>query len=212
VIVRAALSAIIAAALLPLAGCGATTMPAPAEALGPLVAAQRQCAPLIAGAWPIDLAADRLKAPGIDALIAAGILTRKTTASDTGERPSFSIEVAPGGRDWVELRQLNQGGGTTPFLCYGKRQLADARAGAGDTASYSFRVVEAAPWTARPDINAAFPFLRTALGGKIEASTPASRRDGQWLLPEHADWQPGKGLEQTGFYPCLPGDREHACG
>lgn len=187
-------------------------MPTPAETLAPLVAAQRQCAPLIAGAWPIDLAADRLRAPGIDALIAAGILTRNATARDASERPSFSIEIAPGGRDWVELRQLTKGGGTTPFLCYGRRQLVGASAGDGDTAAYSFRVIEAAPWTVRPDIIAAFPFLRTALNGKIEASAPAIHRDGQWQLPEHADWQPGEGLERVGFYPCLSDDGERACG
>lgn len=169
---RAALSNLLAAALLPVAACGAASVPAPYDVLAPLVAAQRQCAPLIAGAWPIDLAADRLKAPGIDALVAAGILTRAPVAGDPGARPRFDIEIAPGGREWVELRQLNADGGKTPFLCYGTRQLIDVRTSDGDTAPYRFRVVNPAPWTARADIRTAYPFLRSALTGQIEASTP----------------------------------------
>jgi hypothetical protein len=209
---RVALSGILAASLLPLAGCGAANAPDPVAMLAPLVAHQRQCAPLVAGAWPIDLAADRLQAPGIDALVAAGILTRQRVISDPDARPRFDIGIAPGGRDWVELRQLNAGGGKTPFLCYGMRQLVDVGASTGDMMPYRFRVVDPAPWIARADVQAAYPFLRTALAGPIVATVPAIRRNGAWQLPENANWQSGEGLDKMGFYPCLSGDHERPCG
>jgi hypothetical protein len=212
VIARAALSGFVATAVLPMAACRAVDTPLTFDTLAPLVAAQRQCAPLIAGAWPIDLSAERLRAPGIDALVAAGLLTREPVVNDPGGRPRFVIAIAPGGRDWVELRQLTGGGSKTPFLCYGRRQLVDVGTAQADTASYRYRVVEAASWTKRADIQAAYPFLRIALNSQIEASASAVRRNGAWQLPDHADWRPGSMLDGTGFYPCLPDDRERACG
>lgn len=194
--------------------CGSSGVPDPATALRPLVGGERQCATLLAGAWPIDLGAETLQRPGVNALIAAGLITREESRADPLAAPAAGIAIAPGGKQWIELRQLNPGGGQTPFLCYGKRELVDATplSADGDAATYRYRVVDVPAWAKRDDIRAAFPFLDHALAGPIEASAPARLENGQWRLPEHSAWDGGATLDKVGFYPCSPADAEQPCG
>jgi hypothetical protein len=196
-------------------GCHAATDAAAVAAdLRPQVDGQRQCAALIAGAWPIDWSADTLRTPGIDALVAAGLITRDPVTADPEARPTVHIAITEAGKPWIELRRLNPGGAEMPFLCYGDRKLetvssVDPQAG---TARYSFRVVNPPAWTQRTDIRGAFPFLGRALAAPIEASAPAIQSDGKWKLPEHSEWLEGAALERKGFYPCQADDRENVCG
>lgn len=208
---RASIGIVTALALVGTGACGRVDAQGPATALTPLVARERQCAPLISGSWPIELGAEALSAPAIDALVGAGLIQRETTRADPLARPDTRIVITPAGEEWIELRRLNETGNQTPVLCYGRRALVDAKAD-GDNATYRFRVVSPAPWVRRADIRAAFPFLQTALAGPLTSERLATLKDGRWQLPDHSEWSPGIPIERKGFYPCRPDDQEKPCG
>ena len=206
------------AGLVLLAACseGASQPQPSGEALAQIraqVEGQRQCAPLLSGTWPIELSADALSGPRVDALVAAGLI-RRVALPDTGDRPRVRIEPTEAGKRDLWLRRLDPTSPAEPLLCYGRKQVVAVRPEArdvgaatgpavkGEVLRYDYRIVQPPAWTQRADIRAAFPFLTRQLGEVHSAEQAATREGDRWVL--NGDTGPDASAElpaDQGFFP-----------
>ena len=122
-----------------------------------------QCAMLFTGETPIRARAGAERRPSVQALVAAGLISpglRETSGTLDYHPTDF-------GRSFIRLGTPDS---MSTTLCYAKRKVVRVwlkpAAGESDTVptlGYAYKLVNAAPWALRGDVNSAFPFLRQAL-------------------------------------------------
>lgn len=158
-----------------------------------------QCAGVLSGTVPLGLnsesAAD--SSPGEAALFEAGLLQERpkpeltiTDASPLADRMLATYrrfaEPTPQASRWFRTDRL----GAVPklSLCYGRREVTRVWTEPGDglygpTLHYAFRLVDVAPWTARPEMRRAFPFLDHVIGRELTGGEQMIVLDGdRWRL------------------------------
>ncbi len=158
------------------------------------VEGQRQCAPLLSGSAPIELSAHALAGPRVDALVAAGLVTRVPVANPADDRPRVRIEPTTAGSRDIWLRRLDPASPAEPLLCYGGKHVtavhAERRnvgaetgpAAEGAVLRYDYTIIQSPAWTARADVRAAFPFLPRELGG-IDIHRSQIMAAARWTKP-----------------------------
>lgn len=172
----------------------------------------RICGTLVSATWPIEFSADALALPSIDALVSAGIVVRSPIAVPAGERERVRLLPTAAGRKDVLLSSLEGGSPPQPKLCFGRKRIEAVLkepGGQGDRQlRYRYRIVDAPPWTGRPDVRAAFPFLARLLDKPILPGGTVAVRAGKLDLPTEKDAFDDAGLGSHGFFPCPVPDEQ----
>jgi hypothetical protein len=160
------------------------------------------CAMLIAPAWPIEQSADFLSRPGVNALIAAGLVNREPVEDRSKPTPRARITMTKAGERYLHLDKSSGDAPPEPYLCFGKKRVT-AITHEGDTpVHYRYRIVDAPAWTKREDIRAAFPFVSRLLDHEQEADVGAVEKDGHWQIAGGASQANLAEIGNKGFFPC----------
>lgn len=208
------------AAVTAVAGCrGAPTAQSP-EAVAGLrrsIDGVRVCAPLLSASWPIAFSTDSLATPGVDALVAAGLVRRVSLPDPAGDNARTRIAITATGLRDVRLHRLSPESPPQPQLCFGRKQVTTLhQASTGDrsgTVDYAYRIIDAPRWTTRADIRAAFPFMVDMLKGELHAQDGTMLSSGRWNLATGAETQAVAEMSNKGFFPCPAegGERDSPC-
>ena len=153
------------------------------RAVQALVDRSPQCATLLNGLSPLVVRRGGERRPTVRALVAADLLAPGPAAPGG---PEGAVEYRPTqlGRGYLRLEPL--GDLVQAKLCYARRRvvrvwLKPRRAtDSFPQLGYSFVLVDAAPWTRRPDMLAAFPFLPPALAGRYTPIDFIRYDKGRW--------------------------------
>lgn len=158
-----------------------------------------QCASVLSSTVPLGLNSESEAdaSPGEAALFEAGLLQERpkpeltlTDASPLADRMLANYarfaEPTPQASRWFRVDRT----GAVPelSLCYGRREVTRVWTVLGDdlhgpTLHYAFRLVDVAPWTARPEIRRAFPFLDRVIGQELTGGEQLIVLDGdRWRL------------------------------
>lgn len=209
---RVRLGRLLTAGTLILGGCdpGVAVMVDDGTALAQVrtqVDGHTQCAPLIAGTWPIELGGDLLRTDSVQALVAVGLI--RLTPGDAGR-----TRVVPTALGQRSMRLV---GGHLPMLCFGRMRVTRVEA-AGDRngsghVTYRYRLTGMPAWTRRPDIRAVFPFLAAMSGRELTSPVAAFVRDGQLRLSDAPDYALPVEFALAHFDTCSlpPNDRGLRC-
>ncbi|PSJ39031.1 hypothetical protein [Allosphingosinicella deserti] len=162
----------------------------------------RVCALLIGPQWPIEGSAAMLAQPGVDALVAAGLVRRDPVNDRANVTPQARIAVTPLGERDLRLFRLSADSPPAPQLCLGKKQVTAIERNGDGPVRYRYRIVEAPDWTRRPDIRAAYPFVARLLDREQRAELGVIEKDGRLEVPGGIDQANVAEIGNTGFYPC----------
>lgn len=178
----ATLAATVAGALL--AGGCTPSAPRITERARKLIDGTRECAALFNGSSPLEAPEFILRTDSIDSLVRAGLfryvaLGMRRSLEGSPPKPWVRLEPTPEGRRWLVSSPPNPSGvrpGTA--LCFARRQLVDARRvelepGYGWRVALRYRLIDRAPWSARPDVRRAFPFLDRVAARALRSSYSA---------------------------------------
>lgn len=172
---------------------------------------QRQCAPVLTGIMPIEIAVRHAGVDSVRALVAAGLLTRSPLTSNVSD---VRFVPAPDATKWFRETKGREGQPTTLALCYARRQVTRVWQAGGEAPAlqYAYRLVGTPDWTRHSDMVTAFPFLAPALSTELTADERVPWREGKWdlSLPTPAARIPG--IEAEGFFTCPPEDDTPALG
>lgn len=160
------------------------------------------CAMLIGQTWPIEESADLLSQPGVEALIAAGLVKREPVQDRSNVTPRARISITSADERHLRLYSTSADSPPAPQLCFGKKQVtAITREGDGPV-RYRYQIVDAPAWTKREDMRAAFPFLSRLLDQEQQAEVGVVEREGRWQVAGGVDQANLAEIGNTGFLPC----------
>ena len=136
--------------------------------------------------------ADEVKDRGYDALVSAGLLTRKYS------RNGFAYELTTRGRAAFDH---DIGDKSTGNFCYGRRRvdgIASARQHSRTTelVEYRYSVAEPPAWALKPAVQAAFPQIASDLRGPHTATATLLNTTTGWEVAERP-LQPSTGERTT---------------
>jgi hypothetical protein len=160
------------------------------------------CALLIAPEWPIEASMSALDQPGVDALIAAGLIRREPVVDRANVTPQARITMTAAGRQSLRLYRMSASSSPTPQLCFGKKQVTAIARGDDGPVRYRYRVIDAPDWTWRSDIRAAFPFVSHMLDQEQQAEVGVLEKDGRWEAPGGVEQAGVMEMGDKGFLPC----------
>lgn len=162
--------------------------------------ANHECSPFFT--MPIDTrlepGADRVKQ--LEAFAAAGLLQRSADQTRqhevTGSPEHYvSFTVTPQGQQWIKSGESHPLG-TNTMICYGRRKIESAKAGAIDemspdrvSVSYTYRLIDVPDWTRASAIQQRYPGLAKRLDGpQAEAFEQLSKVNGAWTLSKQTSF------------------------
>lgn len=194
-------------ASLALAACGAGDGSAAlAGDLRTQLDGSKVCAMLISPQWPIELNAELLADPGVNALIAADLVRREPIEEGVNASPRARISITEAGKPFLQLDSMGSGSATVPYLCFGERQVTAIARGEDGVVRYRYRIVDAPAWTRRSDMRAAFPFLARLIDQEQQAELGVILENGHWRFALGVEQATAAELGNSGFFPCADPD------
>jgi hypothetical protein len=185
-----------------LAACGGRAESSGTADLRAQLEGSRVCAALISPTWPIEGSADFLAKPGIDALIAAGLVEREPVEDPSHVTPRARISMTKAGEPYLRLYKIGPDAPPEPQLCFGKKHVTAITREDGGPVQYRYRIVDAPAWTKREDMRAAFPFLTRRLDKEQQATIGTFESNGRWQIAGGVDQANLAEIGNKGFLPC----------
>lgn len=178
----------------------------------------RVCAVLISHSLPIIDSSEHLSSSSVNALVAAGLISRKTVYQDVKGHAFPNTQIVINPQYKTDFRVWTNEGHHYPQLCFGKRRITSFRIKGGERAFSSdnpndpvgppviflrYRVVDSPAWTHDAAIRKSFPFMARMLEQEQEAKAPISWSQGKWKIDDDPEGSLNSGI--TKFFGACDG-------